>query len=44
MSTEIMNFSFEGADVRVNADEHGNPWFVGKDVCNCWVTKTKQTH
>lgn len=33
MSTEIMNFSFEGADVRVNADEHGNPWFVGKDVC-----------
>ena len=33
MSNSIMNFKFEGADVRVNADEHGNPWFVGKDVC-----------
>lgn len=33
MSNSIMNFNFEGADVRVNADEHGNPWFVGKDVC-----------
>ena len=33
MSNEIMNFNFEGAEVRVNADEHGNPWFVAKDVC-----------
>lgn len=27
-----MNFKFEGADVRVNTDENGNPWFVAKDV------------
>lgn len=32
MSNSIMNFSFEGADVRVNTDENGNPWFVAKDV------------
>lgn len=33
MSNEIMNFNFEGADVRVNTDENNNPWFVAKDVC-----------
>ena len=32
MSNSIMNFKFEGADVRVNTDENGNPWFVAKDV------------
>lgn len=33
MSNSIMNFKFEGAEVRVASDENGNPWFVGKDVC-----------
>lgn len=32
MSNSIMNFNFEGADVRVNTDENNNPWFVAKDV------------
>ena len=32
MSNEIMNFKFEGAEVRVNTDENNNPWFVAKDV------------
>ena len=33
MSAEVMNFKFEGADVRVNTDGNNNPWFVAKDVC-----------
>lgn len=33
MSNSIMNFKFEGAEVRVASDENGNPLFVGKDVC-----------
>lgn len=33
MSNSIMNFNFDGADVRVNTDENNNPWFVAKDVC-----------
>ena len=32
MSNEVMNFNFDGADVRVNTDENNNPWFVAKDV------------
>ncbi len=27
-------FDFRGAAVRVITDEHGNPWFVGRDVCD----------
>lgn len=27
-------FNFEKTEVRVVADEHGNPWFVAKDVCD----------
>lgn len=34
MSNSIMNFKFEGAEVRVHTDENGNPWFIGNDVCN----------
>lgn len=30
----LVPFSFKGADVRVITDEHGEPWFVGKDVCS----------
>lgn len=30
----LVPFSFKGADIRVITDEHGDPWFVGKDVCS----------
>lgn len=30
----LVPFNFKGADVRVITDEHGEPWFVGKDVCD----------
>ena len=33
MSNSIMNFKFEGAEVRVHTDENNNPWFVANDVC-----------
>ena len=26
---------FENQTVRINRDEHDEPWFVGKDVCKC---------
>ena len=29
----LIPFNFKGADIRVITDEHGEPWFVGKDVC-----------
>lgn len=32
--SEIVPFSFEGAQVRVVRDEANNPWFVAKDVCD----------
>lgn len=31
-TNQITRFDFRGATVRVLADEHGEPWFVGKDV------------
>lgn len=27
-------FNFSGTEIRVITDEHGEPWFVGKDVCD----------
>ncbi len=30
----LVPFNFKGAPVRVVTDEHGEPWFVGKDVCD----------
>ncbi|MDR2309039.1 MAG: Bro-N domain-containing protein [Paucimonas sp.] len=30
----LVPFSFKGTPVRVVTDEHGEPWFVGKDVCD----------
>lgn len=33
MSNAVTLFKFDSQDVRVVADEHGEPWFVGKDVC-----------
>lgn len=34
MSNSIMNFKFEGAEVRVKTDKNNEPWFVAKDVCD----------
>nr|DAU79560.1 MAG TPA: repressor domain protein [Caudoviricetes sp.] len=31
-NNQITRFDFHGATVRVLTDEHGEPWFVGKDV------------
>ena len=31
-TNQITRFDFHGANVRVLTDEHGEPWFVGKDV------------
>lgn len=30
----LIPFDFNGRQVRVIVDEHGDPWFVGKDVCD----------
>lgn len=30
----IVPFSYESKDVRTIQDEHGNPWFIAKDVCS----------
>ena len=30
----LIPFSFKGAAIRIITDEHGEPWFVGKDVCD----------
>ncbi|WP_054913484.1 Bro-N domain-containing protein [Pseudomonas sp. NBRC 111127] len=30
----LVPFSFKGSPVRVVTDEHGDPWFVAKDVCD----------
>ena len=32
MSTDLMPFAYDGAQVRVLTDEHGDPWFVASDV------------
>ena len=31
--SNIIPFQFDALSVRVITDEHGEPWFVGKDVC-----------
>jgi len=33
MATDLIPFSFESNEIRATQDEHGNPWFVAKDVC-----------
>lgn len=30
----LVPFSFKGSSVRIVTDEHGEPWFVAKDVCD----------
>ena len=34
MSKEVTMFNFDGSDVRVIADEKGEPWFLAKDICD----------
>lgn len=34
MNTEIRTFNFNDMSVRTLTDEHGEPWFVAKDVCD----------
>ena len=33
MTTDLIQHAFHGQAVRVITDEHGDPWFVAKDVC-----------
>lgn len=40
MSNQIQPFDFNGIQVRVLTDEHGNPWFLGADVCAILSTAT----
>jgi prophage antirepressor-like protein len=32
--SSVVPFSFKGAGVRVVADDHGESWFVGRDLCS----------
>lgn len=34
MNTEIQTFNFNTASLRVLTDEHNEPWFIAKDVCD----------
>lgn len=34
MNTEIQTFNFHDMSVRTLTDEHGEPWFVAKDICD----------
>ena len=40
MSSQIQPFDFNGIQVRVLTDAHGNPWFLGADVCAILSTAT----
>lgn len=40
MSNQIQPFDFNGIQVRILTDEHGNPWFLGADVCAILGTAT----
>lgn len=33
MTNELTKFEFQSHEVRVTTDEHGEPWFIAKDVC-----------
>jgi len=33
-NTAVIPFTFETKEVRTTTDNHGNPWFVAKDVCD----------
>ena len=34
MNTALQIFQFQSQQLRVEVDEHGNPWFCAKDVCD----------
>jgi len=34
MSTQLQQFQFNTHNLRIIPDEHGEPWFVAKDVCD----------
>lgn len=34
MDAQITIYQFHDTDVRVLADEHGEPWFIAKDICD----------
>ena len=40
-NTSIQQFDFNNQQVRVLADEQGEPWFVAKDVCEILGTDTR---
>jgi anti-repressor protein len=40
VSNQIQPFDFNSIQVRVLTDEHGNPWFLGADVCAILGTAT----
>lgn len=33
-TNQLQQFNFNNNEVRIITDEHGEPWFVGKDVCD----------
>lgn len=41
MGNNISIYEFHGNDVRALTDEHGEPWFVAKDVCEILGTETR---
>lgn len=40
-TNQITPFEFRGNDVRALTDEHGDPWFIAKDICDVLGTDTK---
>ena len=40
MTTQITPFDFHGNEVRVLTDEHDEPWFIAKDICDILETRT----
>ena len=40
-TNQITPFEFHGNDVRALTDEHGDPWFIAKDICDVLGTDTK---
>ena len=39
-TNQITRFDFHGATVRVPTDEHGEPWFIAKDICDVLDVRT----
>ena len=40
MNNQIQQYDFHGNAVRVLTDEQGEPWFVGKDICDVLDVRT----